>query len=218
MHPLKKEYEGSPCKVDTLSNDYLCSGQIREIGDDGITIVSPQDTLPIIHCNTIVKLDVFSQALGFQTLVGEVFLSTREMMRIVNLQTLSEFQHRNFFRVRVEMDAKAYLTDGPVLDSLSAPSFQIHLTDLSLGGFFMKTDQKLAGGQRFMVYLDVSPDSQFPYCCQVQREQTGEYGKEGYGCAFVDNPQQQMDAISRYLFAKQREQIKIARERSGFLK
>ena len=216
MHPLKKEYEGSLCKVDTLSNDYLYSGQIGEIGEDDVTIVGSQDVLPIIHCNTTVKLDVFNQELGFQTLVGVVFLSTREMTRLINLQTLAEFQHRNFFRVRVEMDAKAYLTDGPLINSLSAPSFQIHVTDLSLGGFFMSTEQQLTSGQKLMIYLGVSPDSQFPYCCQVQREQTGEYGKNGYGCAFIDNPPQQMDVLSKYLFAKQREQIRIARERTGF--
>ena len=212
MFPINEQYVQSPCEVKTLSNDLIATGVVKVIQEDYMDIVNTDDVLPLIHCDTPVKINIFNENFGFKVLVGTVFLSTRDFVRIINVQNMADFERRNFFRIRVNLHEVAYLLGDDRNPDNCSETIKIHLLDLSLSGFFMTTKHHLELGQQFLVNLKVSEDANVACCCEVQREQSVSVNSSGYGCSFVDSSSRQMDLICKYIFAKQREQLRIAKE------
>ena len=209
MLPIAIEYLYSSCEVKTLSNKLLATGSLSSILDGSIQIGENLDSLPTLHCNMAVKVSIYNSTLGFKVLVGKIFLSTSEMMKITDIQSLSEFERRNFFRLDVDIPVQGYL----ILDNSSQDvnPFELTVTDLSLSGIFISTIQSLEAGQLFVTSLTLY-DTSLPFRCQVQREQPFDYPYNGYGCAFLDNSRFQSDLLCKYIFEKQREQIRLSRD------
>jgi hypothetical protein len=212
MLPITEQYVQSPCEVKTLSNDLIATGVVKVIQEDYMDIFNTDDVLPLIHCDTPVKINIFNEGFGFKVLVGSVFLSTRDFVRIINVQNMADFERRNFFRIRVNLYQSALLLGDDVNPDNCSESIKIHLLDLSLSGFYMTTKHHLEIGQKFLVNLSVSEDTNVACCCEVQREQSIGVNTNGYGCSFVDSSSRQMDLMCKYIFEKQREQIRIAKE------
>jgi hypothetical protein len=209
MLPISEQYLYSSCEIESFSNKLITIGYLGNIRDDGIQILSRSDILPILHCNMPVKININNKSLGFKVLVGKVFLSSPEMMQITDLQNLADFDRRNFFRLRVKMEAVAYLLQSETPDT--EHPLAVTVTDLSLSGAFITTTEPLEFGQKFMVTLKLSNVS-VPFCCQVQREQFVDYTHKGYGCAFSGSSPRQFDLLCSFIFNEQREQIKMVRE------
>lgn len=212
MLPITEQYLQSPCEVKTISNDLITTGSIRVIRKDTIEVANELDTLPIVHCDTLVKVNVYNNNIGFRVLVGKVFLSTPDFMRIIEVQNLTDFERRDFFRIKVDLTAKAYLIENDVPENGTLHLFTIHVSDLSLGGLFIKTKKKLEVGQRLVVNLVLLDSTSIAFCCEVQREQPITVISNGYGCAFLDNSTRQFDLLCKYIFDKQREQIRSTKE------
>ncbi len=226
MLPISEEYLHSPCEIKTLSNKLISTGFLSNILQESLQMANSMDVLPILHCNTPVKISIYNSTLGFKVLVGKVFLSTPDMMQITDIQNLADFERRNFFRLDVNIDAKAYLIqeDASEEDDASKKNhaseeddaseedhlFDITVIDLSLSGFFIATHQHLEAGQMFVTTLTLY-DTNIPFRCQVQREQKVDYSHNGYGCAFLDSSNRQFDLLCKYIFEKQREQIKLSK-------
>ena len=208
MLPISEEYLYSPCEIKTLSNKLIATGFLANILQEALQVFNSLDVLPILHCNTPVKVSIYNSTLGFKVLVGKVFLSTSDMMQITDIQSLADFERRNFFRLDVNIDAKACLIQDDV--SEEEHSFGITVTDLSLSGFFITTHEYLETGQMFVTTL-LLYDMNIPFRCQVQREQPVDYSYNGYGCSFLDSSNRQFDLLCKYIFEKQREQIKFSK-------
>ncbi|MBW7573380.1 PilZ domain-containing protein [Caproiciproducens faecalis] len=212
MYPLSEHYLQSPCEVKTLTNELLTTGAISEVLQASVKIHNNFDILPILHCNMQVKLNIYNETSGFKVLIGKVFLSTPEMMQITDLQALAEFEKRSFFRLKVSIHTQAsLLQEDSVSEEEEQRSFDITVTDLSLNGLFIRTTEYLDLGQSFIIMLNLY-DMDIPFCCQVQRVNTVDDFYNGYGCSFLDNSTRQFDLLSKFIFEKQREQIKNSRE------
>lgn len=209
MLPISEQYLYSTCEIESFSNKLITIGFLGNIREDGIQILNRSDVLPILHCNMPVKVNLNNKTLGFKVLVGKVFLSTKEMLQITDLQNLTDFDRRNFFRLKVEIETVAYLLHSDTPDT--EHPLPITVADLSLSGAFIATAEHLKLGQSFMVTLKLF-DTPVPFRCQVEREQFVDYTHNGYGCAFLDSSPRQFDLLCSYIFDKQREQIKSLRE------
>ena len=205
MPLLDETYTYSFCEVKTTANELLFTGVVDRVSGGSLDITGNGDNLPLLERGTFVKINIFNDALGFKILVGSIYLSGKTLVRVTDLQNLADYERRNFFRIRVDIRAKAYAAEGEL-----AAGFPIHVLDLSLSGLFMKTKQKLADGQIFKVTLNLPAGEPVLCRCIVQREHADE-NVYGYGCSFLDNSSAQTDTICKYIFQKQREQIRIAK-------
>lgn len=209
MFPIPTQYLHSPCEIKTISNELLTTGSISDILHGAIQICNDFDVLPIVHCNTPVKINVYNNTVGFKVLVGRVFLSTSELMQITNIQNLIDFERRSFFRLKVTKKAKACLLPTETTEEIDTPEFEVTITDLSLSGLFINTERRLEINQPFIVTFPLY-GNEIPFSCKVEREKEVPH-LNGYGCSFLDNTTHQFDLLCRYLFELQREQIKSSR-------
>jgi hypothetical protein len=209
MQSISESYLYSICEINTLSNKLITTGYLGDILNEAIQISNNNDFLPILHCNTPVKINIYNNTLGYKVLIGKVFLSAPDMMQITDIQNLTDFERRNYFRLEVEINTQAYLIEEDMPDR--EHPIDITVTDLSLSGIFISTREYFEAGQKFVATLSLY-DMKVPFRCQVQRQQSVDYSHNGYGCAFLDSSSRQFDLLCNYIFDKQREQIKKSRE------
>jgi hypothetical protein len=213
MLPISDEYLQSPCEIKDLNNELLTTATINKFVNDDIQIANEYDILPILHCNMPVKINIYNSSLGFKVLIGKVFLSTSDMMQISDLQNLAEFERRDFFRLKVKIKSQGHTIEpeDSNSDEEEIQFFEITVTDISLGGLFILTRERLEIGQQFAICLKLY-EIDIVFRCRVQRIQNDDDTYNGYGCSFVDNSTRQFDLLCKFIFEKQREQIKILRE------
>lgn len=215
MLPISEQYLHSPCEVRSMKNSLFLMGYISSFTEDGIQIEST-DRMPIIHCNTVAKISVMNSRLGFQTLVGKVYLSTDSMLRVVDLQNAMDYEKRNFFRVKVDTVAEAILVP-PVTEAENETKparkpERIVVRDISLSGLFFVSGLELSVGDQLIVNLSIY-DKVVSLLCKVVRKSSVELGTmNGYGCEYLDNSGKQFDILCKYLFDCQREQIHMMKQ------
>jgi hypothetical protein len=215
MLPISEQYLHSPCEVRSMENSLFLMGHISSFTRDGIQIESI-DRMPIIHCNTTVKISVMNSKLGFQTLVGKVYLSTDSMLRVVDLQNAVDYEKRNFFRVKVDTVAEAVpilpVTESEKETKPIRKPVRIVVRDISLSGIFFVSGLELSIGDQLIVNLDIY-GTVVSLLCKVVRKSSVELGtKNGYGCEYLDNSGKQFDLLCKYLFDCQREQIQMMKQ------
>lgn len=187
-------------------------GYISAFVDDGIQISSKEDALPLIHCNSTVKISILNSTLGFKVLIGRVYLSTASFIRIVDAQNAMDYEKRNFFRVKVNINSKAFPVTPTENGSISQEPIKIHLRDISLSGLFFVSDSNLAVEDKLIVSLNLY-NTAVSLLCKIIRKIPVEMGTaDGYGCEFLDNTGKQFDLLCKYLFDCQREQIAIMKQ------
>ena len=209
---LDASYRMSPCEIKTMTNDLLTNAVIESVYNDTLEIINQSDKLPVIHCNTTIKINVYNDSLGFKVLVGKVFLSTPDFMRIIEVQNLADYERRNFFRIIISVSCKAYVIEDEIPDDGALKLFPVHVGDISLSGCYIKTKKPLTIAQRLVINFPLSPEKSMALCAEVQRIHRNGNATTGYGCSFLDISTKQSDFLCGYIFEKQREQIKSMRE------
>jgi hypothetical protein len=212
MLPVSENYIGPLCEVKAMDNKLILTGYLGKIGQEEIQIFGKSDPLPIIHCNTTVKVSIYNTALGFRILVGKVYLSTPNLIRISDISTEVEYEKRNFFRVKVEIKTEAFREDNEGHPIRSEPPTPVIIKDLSLSGLFLTTPRKLEVGDHLSVRLNLYNTPMY-FRCKVVRKIASKFAPEdGYGCEFLDSTGHSTDLLCKYLFECQREQIRRMKE------
>lgn len=210
MLPITKDYLQSKCEIKTLESITLGKGILEGVEEGIIQIRKTDDFLPTLSVDTVLKINVTSQSMGNKTLIGKVYLSTPDLMRIADVLNLSDFERRSFFRLRLHIYTQAYPVHEGSEQEQPIELFQVILTDLSISGCFIETRKKMEMNDRFMIALPLS-DVRTYFTCQVQRNPKIDGKGNGYGCKFLNTTSRQNDLLCEYLFDKQREQIKQIR-------
>ena len=210
MLPISEQYLRSICEIKTLENRLLGTGTLSNITDGTIQIRKDTEGLPTLHCGTLVKIYVCHQTMELKVLIGKIYLSSPELIQMVNVQNLTDFERRNFFRLSLNIHTQAYPMQEGELPDESVQLFQISITDLSLSGFFVRSKKNLNIGDCFVATLPLT-DARVSFACKVQRCQKVNGRLNGYGCAFLDNSSRQYDQLCKYIFEMQREEIKRSR-------
>ncbi|MVB09765.1 PilZ domain protein [Caprobacter fermentans] len=212
MLPLPENYLRSPCEVKAMDNKPILTGYLDGTSDNEIQIVNKSDPLPVVHCNTTVRISIFNSTLGFRVLVGKVYLSTPVFIRISDVQSEADYEKRNFFRVRVDLAAEVLPEDDRGNVRREEPPVPVKIRDLSLSGLYFKSAIKLETGDRLSVRLKLY-DSVVSISCKIVRKLVVERAQEdGYGCEFLQNSGPTFDLLCKYLFECQREQIRMMKE------
>jgi hypothetical protein len=217
--PISKRYQGSICEVKSLNNETLASGCISEISDQYIKISNSKDIINILRYNTRVKLCVHNVRLGMKVLVGSVYLSTAQFMLVADVSTLSDFEKRGFFRMRVSITGKIVLA-GRENDPRDA--WDVDICDMSLGGLLLCSKHAFDVGDKFFIDFDLPGGPLHLLCCvrrviqetgnDSEEKDEGEAGKKNttyykYGCQLMNCTDKEEDLLWKYILRLQREEI-----------
>lgn len=213
MLPIPEDYLRSPCEVKAMDNKPILTGYLGRIGENQIQIANPSESLPVVHCNTTVRISVFNSTLGFRVLVGKVYLSVPEFIRIVDVQSETDYEKRNFFRVRVELKTEAFPENDEGRAMRDGPAIPVTIKDLSLSGLYFVSPKRLEIGDRLSVRLGLHDSAVFLSCKIVRKLVMERAQEDGYGCEFLNNTGPKGDLLCKYLFDCQREQIRTMKER-----
>ena len=104
MIDLSEGYIGSSCVVKAKNNDLLMMGTLHRIKTSFIDISSTRNELPVISYNLFVKVEVYNARLGFRVLIGRVYISNQELIRIIDLNEATNDERREYFRISTRRD------------------------------------------------------------------------------------------------------------------
>ncbi|MDP4108875.1 MAG: PilZ domain-containing protein [Bacillota bacterium] len=212
MDSLSDKYISCPCEIKTFDNYPVTFGVLSKIMDDRLVIDKLHDKLPIIHCETIVKISVYNSSLGLQVLIGNVFLSTPDIMHIINIKTVAGFEKRNYYRIRVIMEAAAELMSADPVKRIPLKSFNVQVFNLSISGAAFSSPLKLRVNDNIRVNLpifrmNIALNSKVRRVIKPFSDGVGEFGIK-----FVENRGKEIDLLSKYIVEYQREQIRAMKE------
>lgn len=214
MLPVSEQYVSFPCEIKSMNGDPILYGFISRIADEEMEISGNGDRLPIVHCNTIVKLNLYHRTLGFKALVGKVYLSTEKLIRVVNLQLAADYEKRNFFRVRVCLECSVMPVSKNEGNNGNRRVYSAVMENLSLGGLLFSCGEKLETGEALIVCLNLY-DADLSLPCKIIRRSGSPGTQWKYGCEFLDNTGRQFDVICKYLFDCQRDQIRMIKQKQS---
>lgn len=210
------KYLDCVCEVRSLHNELLGVGVVDEGAPDELVLKGATGHhLPLIHYNTQVKISILSKASDFIILVGTVFTSTAQKMKMTGVTTLQQYERRNFFRVSVNVEAVLYPeTESGAQENDGERPIACIMRDISLGGCLLESDSELKLGQRFVmefVLEQVKHKLKMTICRHAEAmDQPLPYLR--FGGSFGANGDAQIDAVCKDLFVLQR---KIIQRRRG---
>lgn len=212
MQALSKAYELSVCEIKTLDNDLLVAGYINKITDEYLQIVSYKgERLPLLKFELPVKISVHNAKQGFRVLCGVVYISTDDILRIINVESLQDFERRAFFRVPVKMPAKLMQMPDEFDQIEEEPEeIPVLVENLSLSGLlFTPVDlsRTFFLGDKFMVELGM-PAGKLNFNIKVCRYEQYPDKPQKYGCEFYGYTQKQSDRLCSYIFEIERDMIR----------
>lgn len=201
--PIQKEYEGSVCEIKTMDNELIAIGRIKEVSSEYIKICNSKKELQVVDYSTPIKVNIFNSKIGFRVLVGSIYTSTRKEMCVDSIYNLVDKERRNFFRVDMELPAKAVFKK--ISEDKYSTEIDITIMDMSLSGLKFKTDYDFGINKTISVELNLNKKINSNFQCQIIRLIDFKDGIYKYGCEFVYSKTEDADLLCSFLFQKQRE-------------
>lgn len=200
---MPKDYEGSVCEIKTTENELIAIGKIKEISQKYVKIFNNKKELQIVDYGTSIKVNVFNGKNGFRVLVGNIYTSTKSEMSIDNVINLVDKERRNFFRVDMEMTAKAVFKKTAM--DMYPTEADVTIMDMSLSGLKFKTPYVFSENNTLAIELNLNKKKNSSFQCKILRIIGYENGEYQYGCEFVYSKTEDADLLCSFLFKKQRE-------------
>ncbi|MCR4925517.1 MAG: PilZ domain-containing protein [Clostridiales bacterium] len=225
MSVLSEEYLHSLCEVKDYDKKISFRGYLNKIDDSGFQVVRGGSLpLPSLVANQSVDIQVFNNVYGNVLFVGRINQSTKNYVKIYNIQSKAEFEKRQFFRVDTIFPAKAFRGENALeaVNNLKfnanatskLDKFDIDIDNLSISGIHIvlkNTDKSLDVPDNLVVIMKLE-EKELILPITVRRATTNRQGEpNGYGCSFDLSEGWEIDTIGNYLFACQRKQIQKAR-------
>ncbi|NLW79510.1 MAG: PilZ domain-containing protein [Ruminococcaceae bacterium] len=221
MLALPQEYLGSLCEIKSLENELLAVGRIIKIDKEALELAGRDDErMPLLQYRAPVKVFAHHAKLDTRILVGTIYLSTENFVRVEGVRSLQNFERRGAFRVNSAVPGKLtlYLTaeeqadfdrrlvkasDEAAQGMVDNANLDVQVMDISLTGVRLRSSVPLVPGTRYM--LDFAPlEQHLTFLLRVQRLVTMPNGETQYGCIFFDYTEKQLDTLCRDLFQLQR--------------
>lgn len=211
------DYIGCSCEIITMDNDLLQVGRIRSVIDDekGLALEiesSDGEEMMTAAYELPVKINIFSNKLGFLGLGGRIYIAHGTFWRINEITAIGKNERRNYFRVKVHTLAEVV---GPDTAN-EIKSFKCAVKSVSLSGLLLAVDDEScffpSGTELEVRGLRVRTEgSFFNVRCKVCR--TDEHHALGklYGCQYMQIDPKDTDRLCQEIFAKQRDDIQRKR-------
>jgi hypothetical protein len=190
VSPLTPDYLMSVSEIKTMENELLSTGKIDEITSDYIKIAKKNTELRTMRTGARVKVNVFNTKKGFRVILGTVFTSTPDFMKIVDIVELAGHDRRQFFRVNMELTAFVY--EKGDLDT--ARKMPVNIKDMSLSGLRIEMDPPPEIGDVIWVELNLQGRA---YCCQcrvMRRIPVGKAVQESFGAELREDAKKAVES------------------------
>lgn len=216
MQALPREYELSVCEIKTLDNELLVAGFVNKITDEYLQIGSYKgERLPLLQFDLPVKISVHNAKNGFRVVAGTVYISTDDILRIVGVESLQDFERRAFFRVAVHLPAMlvplpSEVATLPKIEDDEPEQIPVLLGNLSLSGLLFEPtdpDRSFLMGDRYMVEMQI-PVGKLSFNIRICRYEQYPDKPKRYGCEFFGYTQKQADRLCSYIFEIERDIIR----------
>lgn len=205
---ISKENIDRVCEILDNNGDIVATGRIVDINDKHVKVTNSVGEMSLLKLDAIVKIRVHSHSGDIQTFDSRVKQSARNALYLTDVELLSNQEKREFFRVSVKLDTKAYPhTESNQLNENK--SFKVKVKDLSLRGCFISTNSPINEGDKIKLVLPLSETE--IYDCTVMRKVENSRVK-GFGCSFAKFTSQQEDLICQFIFEEQRKMILKAKQ------
>lgn len=215
MIDLSEGYVGSSCVLKAMNNELITMGVLQRIGKTYIDIGNSRNVLPVIPYMLPVKIELHNP-LGFKVLTGQVYLSSRKLVRVMDLNEAADDERRQYFRLNTEAPGAIYncMRGDEMLAMGGHPAgsngLKVRLADISLGGLMFASKEHFEAGDCFDIVIPEMGESML-YACQVRRAVEQPDGTTGYGCKWMDMEIKQEDLLYHYLLKIRREQQRRTR-------
>ena len=219
MNGHLSDYIGCSCEVKTMDNDLLVIGKLKNLiyDDDGTAMEIESldgDEMPTAAYGIPVKVNIYSNKLGYLGLGGKVYITHTSFWRINEITTLGENERRGYFRIKIHSPAEVI---GPDTKN-TIRSFKCAITSISLSGLLIAVDDDdsyFREGTELVVRGFKIDDGLeiFDVTCVVKR--IAEHHSLGklYGCQFTGMKNKEVDRLCQEIFRKQRQDIQKRRGR-----
>lgn len=202
-----EEMLDSLCEIKSENNDLLVVARLASVDENDSSrlnfVASDQsERMPLLAYNTPVKIISFSGKGGFMLLRGNVYISTPELLSLVNVHSAQGYERRKYFRLNTNTQANAILQNS---DEDEQP-FTVDLYDISLGGIRIGSKRPLRKNDSLLTSF-VLMERKLEFCCRVCREITEMRSApqtHQYGCEFINFTNRQLDQLCNILFKIQR--------------
>lgn len=217
----------SACEIKSEDNDLLAVVRVISAEDERL-MLAPVDgeaeALPLLAYNTRVKILFHSGTSGFVLLMGHVYISSPELLVLVDIQSEQGMERRRFFRQNVEVPGTAYriidrvetLQEEQMGQQIPARTpdtgapFAVTIHDVSLGGLRIDCATALKPNDQLCVSFTLF-GVVMEFDCTVRRVIERRSGGMQYGCAFLECSTRQTDRLCRQLFQLQRMELQKRR-------
>lgn len=226
MSVLPSGYLNSLCEIKDYDGNILLRGYLNRITDDDeFQIVrGGSKPLPTVMENKTLDVEVLNNIYGNALFVGKVAASTKNHLKLSEVQAKKDFEKRKYFRVDTVFPANAYMGEGALeavknlVYNANATAKLKHLSididNLSISGIHIviKGEQiPLEVGTQLVVVM-ILENKELTLPITVRRATTNRQGEpNGFGCSFDLTEGWEIDTIGNYLFACQRKQIQKQR-------
>ena len=213
---LLEKYNGLMCEVTDLNNRLIASGVLWVSGED-VDIYDPDGHLPILNLGTQVKFSLRSAELGARVMAGQIYLSNRTFMRLVEVKSYSEFEKRRYFRLAIDHSAQLLPGKDPEGPLEKRPEetleweVPIRLKDISLCGMQFESDSPLTVGDRMRVRVALVHNELVTFDILVRRVIPRFEEMTRYGCEIVDLLPYAEQKLCAFIFGEQQRQIRSSR-------
>ncbi|MEG0179509.1 MAG: PilZ domain-containing protein [Oscillospiraceae bacterium] len=220
MRTTEIEYIGKSCELKSLMNDLLSVGTIVGMDDvEGTMDIAPQGGgfLATLPYNMPVKLVLNLPKVGFRLMLGRVYLSSGQRLRLVDIGTHQTTERRQFFRLNINITGLVTFINDNIEEIDKEPeTLEVEIKDVSLGGVRMATRRIFVPNEEFsLTYTLIKYKAEM--MCRVCREIYMDSQRPGihqYGCQFINVTDKMMDKLCGDLFEMQRVQVRKKKDNS----
>lgn len=219
METAAEKCIGIACELKSLVNDHLGVGVIGDADDaSGTMDIIPRggDLLPTLAYNQAVKIICHAPKIGFRLFLGRVYLSSRSLMRVVDVGTHQSIERRQYFRLNLQHISCEITRHSASTEENAEPEiFSVSLLDVSLGGIRILTKAIFAPKDKFIAQFTLIKQEMEMVCeiCREVFQEATRPGEHQYGCRFIDMSEKQLDKICSDLFELQRLEIRKKKDR-----
>lgn len=205
MVELNENYIGSVCEMSNTANELVCIGKISGLptmeNEFNLSVKSTVDSFPVLAHRTVLKIHIRNAKLDSVFLTGRLEICKADLMRFDDLQLMSQSEKRDTFRVTYK-EKMSFYNKGEYV-----PAGVLAFRDISLGGFMCCSMEQLSFNKLYTVELPLS-EGFYLFTFQVVRNlPIDERNVHTYGCQFIDVGEKQLDALARFVFTLQKENI-----------
>lgn len=204
---LPEEYMEAWCEIKTAENVLIGIGRVTKIEEKYIIIADKSKELPVVEPGTLMKINLFSPGKEIRVCIGNMYISSKSEISIVNVLSFVYSEKRNFLRMDTSIETTASYRLNP--RNLYPDETEVIVKDMSLSGMRFESETVFPINTIVGVNLKLKGKKEYCIKCQVVRLiGTTNEGFYNYGSKIIFEQDESSELFCSYMFEQEREFIK----------